>query len=122
MMIKSELKLEAGFAPEEFEPLSSLDELFSSQQNPSCAAPRAEEALAPHSNPPPSQQHSSCAAPGFVALPSFDDLLSSHQYPSCAAPSAENALNNCKHMMEIVYLLVTCYVTMCIDPCSPFFS
>lgn len=86
-MIKSELKLEAGFAPEEFEALPSLDELFSSQQNPPCTAPRAEELLALLNKPPSSQQDPSRAAPRNRALAFLNKPPLSQQDSSRAGPS-----------------------------------
>lgn len=50
----------------------------------------------------------------FEAFHSLDEHLSSQPNPSSTAPRAEEALSNCKHMMKIIYLLVTCYKTMCI--------
>lgn len=44
IVMKSELQLDEGFAPVDFQAVLSLEELFSSQQNPSRAAPRREPA------------------------------------------------------------------------------
>lgn len=66
-MMKLTRELEKGCAPIEFEAFFP-HELLSSQESPSCATPRAEEALASLNTPRPSTSRAASRAEALVAL------------------------------------------------------